>query len=94
MGAYVSNILFGVLFFSLVGLFARNIRRIIRNIKLGTAANRNDQPKKRWLHMARIALGQSKMVRKPLSGLLHVIVYVGFVAVSYTHLTLPTKGYV
>ena len=76
MGAYLSNIFFGVLFFSLVGLFTRNIRRIIRNIKLGTAANRYDQPKKRWLHMARIALGQSKMVRKPLSGLLHVIVYV------------------
>ena len=76
MGAYVSNIFFGVLFFSLVGLFTRNIRRIIRNIKLGTAANRNDQPKKRWLHMARIALGQSKMVRKPLTGLLLSLIHI------------------
>ena len=48
MAAYLSNILFGILFFSLAGLFARNIRRIIRNIRLGTAANRSDQPKKRW----------------------------------------------
>ena len=93
MGAYVSNILFGVLFFSLVGLFARNIRRIIRNIKLGTTANRNDQPKKRWLHMARIALGQSKMVRKPLSGLLHVIVYVGFVVINIELLEIIMDGF-
>jgi len=93
MGAYVSNIFFGVLFFFLVGLFTRNIRRIIRNIKLGTAANRNDQPKKRWLHMARIALGQSKMVRKPLSGLLHVIVYVGFIVINIELLEIVIDGF-
>ena len=93
MGAYLSNIFFGVLFFSLVGLFTRNIRRIIRNIKLGTAANRYDQPKKRWLHMARIALGQSKMVRKPLSGLLHVIVYVGFVVINIELLEIVIDGF-
>ena len=93
MGAYVSNIFFGVLFFSLVGLFTRNIRRIIRNIKLGTAANRNDQPKKRWLHMALIALGQSKMARKPLSGLLHVIVYVGFVVINIELLEIVIDGF-
>lgn len=93
MTAYLSNILFGILFFVLVGLFVRNIRRIIGNIKLGGPANRSDQPKKRWLHMARIALGQSKMVRKPLSGLLHVIVYGGFIVINIELIEIVIDGF-
>jgi len=93
MTAYVPNIAFVIVFFVLVGLFIRNVRRIIRNIKLGNPANRNDQPKKRWLHMARIALGQSKMVRKPISGALHVIVYVGFVVINIELLEIVIDGF-
>jgi heterodisulfide reductase subunit C len=93
MTAYIPNIAFAALFFVLVGLFTRNVRRIIRNIKLGRSANRSDQPKKRWLHMARIALGQSKMVRKPLSGALHVIVYVGFIVINIELLEIIVDGF-
>ncbi len=93
MTSYIPNIAFAVLFVVLVGLFTRNVRRIIRNIKLGKSANRSDQPKKRWLHMARIALGQSKMVRKPLSGALHVIVYVGFVVINIELLEIVLDGF-
>jgi hypothetical protein len=93
MSAYIPNITFAVLFFVLVGLFARNVRRIVRNIKLGTSTNRSDQPKNRWLHMARVALGQSKMVRKPLSGALHVIVYVGFVVINIELLEIILDGF-
>ncbi|MGB0273766.1 MAG: 4Fe-4S dicluster domain-containing protein [Flavobacteriaceae bacterium] len=93
MSAYIPNIAFAVLFFALVGLFVRNVRRIIRNIKLGKPANRSDQPKKRWLHMTRIALGQSKMVRKPLSGALHVIVYVGFIVINIELLEIIIDGF-
>ncbi|MDA0779242.1 MAG: (Fe-S)-binding protein [Bacteroidetes bacterium] len=93
MTSYIPNIAFAVLFVVLVGLFTRNVRRIIRNIKLGKSANRLDQPKKRWLHMARIALGQSKMVRKPLSGALHVIVYVGFVVINIELLEIVLDGF-
>ena len=93
MTAYIPNIAFAVLFVVLVGLFTRNVRRIIRNIKLGNATNRSDQPKKRWLHMARIALGQSKMVRKPLSGALHVIVYVGFIVINIELLEIILDGF-
>ena len=93
MTAYIPNIAFAVLFVVLVGLFTRNVRRIIRNIQLGNATNRSEQPKKRWLHMARIALGQSKMVRKPLSGALHVIVYVGFIVINIELLEIILDGF-
>jgi heterodisulfide reductase subunit C len=93
MSAVLPNIAFAIIFFGLVGLFVRNIRRIIRNIKLGTAVNPSDQPKKRWLHMAKIALGQSKMVRKPISGLLHVVVYIGFVVINIELLEIIVDGF-
>ena len=93
MSAVLPNVAFAVIFFGLVGLFVRNIRRIIRNIKLGTAVSRSDQPKKRWLHMAKIALGQSKMVRKPISGLLHVVVYIGFVVINIELLEIVVDGF-
>ena len=93
MITYIPNIAFAVLFSLLVGLFVRNVRRIIRNIKLGKPANRSDRPKKRWLHMTRIALGQSKMVRKPLSGALHVIVYIGFIVINIELLEIIIDGF-
>ena len=78
------NIIFSFLLVISLGFFARNIRKLIRVINLGKPVDRSDNPGKRLSNMIRIALGQSKMVSKPISGALHVI------AVSYTHLTLPT----
>ena len=42
--------------------------------------------------MAKIALGQSKMVKKPLSGLMHVAVYVGFVIINIEVLEIIIDG--
>ena len=42
--------------------------------------------------MARIALGQSKMVRRPIAGFLHVIVYVGFVLINIELLEIVVDG--
>jgi len=42
--------------------------------------------------MAMIALGQSKMVKRPISGLLHVIVYVGFVIINIEVLEIIIDG--
>ena len=78
---YLSSILFAVVFFVAIGLFTRNIRRIIRNTNLGQT-DRSDQKSTRWKHMTRVALGQSKMVVRPIAGLLHIIVYVGFVVIN------------
>ena len=42
--------------------------------------------------MARIALGQSKMVRRPISGLLHIIVYLGFIIINIEVLEIVIDG--
>ena len=90
---YLSSILFAVVFFVAIGVFMRNTRRIIRNINLGRKTDRSDQKSKRWKHMIRLALGQSKMVVRPIAGLLHIIVYVGFVVINIELLEIVLDGF-
>jgi hypothetical protein len=79
---YLSNIIFALVLAAGIGYFASNIRKIIRNVKLGREVDRSDRKRERWSQMAKIALGQSKMVKRPIAGFLHVVVYVGFVVIN------------
>ena len=89
---YLDNILFAIILCLGFGFFAVNIQKIIRNIKLGRDINRSDNPSARWGNMALIALGQSKMVKRPIAGLLHIIVYVGFVIINVEVLEIIIDG--
>ncbi len=66
--------------------------RIKRNIYLGRKVDRSDHTSERWRNMARIALGQSKMVKRPIAGLLHIVVYVGFVLINIELLEIIVDG--
>ena len=89
---YLDNIFFAVILGLGVGFFSINFKKIIRNIKLGQDVNRSDNSNLRWKNMAMIALGQSKMVKKPIAGLLHVIVYIGFVVINLEVLEIIIDG--
>ncbi|MCH1418485.1 MAG: (Fe-S)-binding protein [Flavobacteriaceae bacterium] len=88
------NIIFILLLLTAAGFFAKNVGRIKRNIYLGKSIDRTDQPKERWGNMARIALGQSKMVKRPIAGILHVVVYVGFILINIELLEIVVDGIV
>ena len=90
--SYLDNILFAIFLILGFGYFYFNIKKIFRNINLGIDVNRKDNPKQRLINMAKIALGQSKMVKKPVAGLLHVIVYVGFVIINIELLEIIIDG--
>lgn len=90
--SYLDNILFAITLILGFGYFYFNIKKIIRNINLGIDVNRKDNPKQRWMNMAMIAIGQSKMVKKPISGALHVIVYVGFIIINIELLEIIIDG--
>ncbi len=89
---YLPQLLFVLAFAFAIGFFVRNIRRMIRNIKLGKSIDRSDQPRKRWAHMARIALGQSKMVVRPVAGIMHIFVYVGFILINIEIIEIVIDG--
>ncbi len=86
------NILFVLALILGIGYFARNIRKIIRNIRLGKAADVTGPTAERWKNMARIALGQQKMVVRPVSGFLHIIVYLGFIIINIEVLEIIIDG--
>lgn len=89
---YIPNVLFLVALILGIGYFTRNIRKIIRNIKLGHAVDVSDRKSERWGNVLRIALGQSKMVKRPVSGFLHLIVYIGFVIINIEVLEIIIDG--
>lgn len=90
--SYLDNILFAILLIVGFGFFASSVKKIIRNINLGVDVNRKDNSKARWKNMALIALGQSKMVRRPVAGILHIFVYVGFIIINIELLEIIIDG--
>tara|TARA_R110002072_G_scaffold132220_2_gene272300 strand:- start:4649 stop:5962 length:1314 start_codon:yes stop_codon:yes gene_type:complete len=89
---YLPNILFAILLVLGLGFFAKNVKKLIRNIKLGQNVDVSDNKSQRWKNMAMIALGQSKIVRRPISGFLHVIVYLGFIIINIEVLEIIIDG--
>jgi len=89
---FLPNILFSVILIAGIVFFIRNIKRIVRNIRLGRSEDRSDHAELRWKQMAKIALGQSKMGKRPVSALLHLIVYVGFIIINIELLEIVLDG--
>jgi heterodisulfide reductase subunit C/HAMP domain-containing protein len=88
----LSTIFFAILLIIGFGCFTINVKKLIRNIKLGKDVNRSDNSAERWKNMAMVALGQSKMVKKPIAALLHIIVYIGFVIINIELLEIIIDG--
>ncbi|MEJ6735581.1 MAG: (Fe-S)-binding protein [Flavobacteriales bacterium] len=88
----ISIIVFIVLIVVAIVLFAKNVRRIIRNIKLGKDLDRKDRKKERLSLMARVAIGQSKMNTRPIVSILHFVVYAGFIIINIEVLEIVLDG--
>ncbi|WP_282629369.1 (Fe-S)-binding protein [Empedobacter sedimenti] len=89
---YIPNVIFLLIMIGSIWFFAQNVKRLIRNIKLGKEIDRFDHPAERWKTMARVALGQGKMTVRPLAGILHIFVYVGFVLINIEVLEIMIDG--
>ncbi|EJL73630.1 (Fe-S)-binding protein [Chryseobacterium populi] len=89
---YIDNIIFLILLVAGFGLFAKSLQKIYRNIRLGREINRSNNKSERWETMARVAMGQSKMVTRPVAGILHLFVYVGFVIINIELVEIVVDG--
>jgi len=88
----ISQILFIAITIAACAFFSFNLKKVIRNIKLGKNTDRSDQPGKRLKTMLKVALGQTKMVVRPIPAALHFIVYVGFVIINIEVLEIMIDG--
>lgn len=88
----ISAIVFLLLFAASVWLFSKNILKIRRNILLGKELDRSDNPALRWKTMLLVAIGQGKMLTRPISATMHILVYVGFVLINIEVLEMLVDG--
>ncbi len=88
----IGQFIFLVLLATAGTLFARRIRQISRNIKLGQDVDRSDRAGERWSTMARVAMGQSKMVVRPVAGIMHIVIYAGFILINIEVLEILIDG--
>lgn len=92
MISYIDNILFVTVLILTIFLFSNNFKKILNNIRLGRAENRSDKPILRLKNMFRVAFGQGKMIRRPIAGILHLIVYIGFIIINIELLEIIVDG--
>ena len=90
--SFIPNILFAIILILGIGYFSRNVKKLRRNINLGQDVDVSDNRSQRLKNMTMIALGQSKMNRRPVAGIMHLIVYVGFVVINIEVLEIIIDG--
>ena len=89
----MSSLFFIVLLFTAIGFFAYNVRKIKRNILLGKKeVSFESSAEERWKNMSLVALGQSKMLSRPVAGILHILVYAGFILINIEVLEIVLDG--
>lgn len=88
----IAQIIFIILLAVAIYLFAQNAGKVRRNILLGRDTDRSDQPARRWKVMAEVALGQTKMTKRPVAAILHFFIYVGFVIINLEVLEIMIDG--
>ena len=92
MAHLIGQVAFALLLGTAVFLFARRIREVRRNIQLGRDVDLTDRKSERWATMARVALGQSKMVVRPVAGVMHILIYAGFILINIEVLEILVDG--
>ena len=88
----IAQILFILLAGISVFIFAKKAREITANIKLGRDEDISGNRGARWKNVLLLALGQKKMFRYPLVGIMHFVVYAGFVIINIEVLEIVLDG--
>lgn len=79
---YLLQILFAIVLISAAVFFTRNVRKIRRNIMLGKPIGPVSNTRERWMNVLKVAIGQGKMTVRPIPGILHIMIYAGFLIVN------------
>ncbi|MEO5673624.1 MAG: (Fe-S)-binding protein [Chitinophagales bacterium] len=95
----IEQILFVLVLATAVFFFTKNVRKIIRNIRLGRdeqigeiGSDSKPDTMRRIGVLFRVALGQSKMLTKPVAGFFHIIIYAGFIIINTEILDILIDG--
>src|SRR6476659_8116525 len=88
----LQQILFIILTGGAILLFAKKATEIYRNINLGRDEDISGKQGERWKNVLLLALGQKKMFRYPLVGIMHFLIYAGFIIINIEVLEIVLDG--
>ena len=89
----LKNIIFILLFLSAIGFFIYNLNRLIKKISVGQNENRSDKIGERIKNVITIAFGQSKLLRDPVAGTIHFLIFWGFVLFLFAVIEIIIQGF-
>ncbi|GAB4048350.1 4Fe-4S dicluster domain-containing protein [Spirosoma litoris] len=88
----IQQILFVAALAATAWYIAKRVRLIARAINLGRSENRSDHPDERLKTMLLVAFGQKKMFTNLLVGIMHFVIYAGFLIVNIEVLEIILDG--
>ncbi len=88
----LQQILFILLTGGAIFLFSTKAKQIYRNINLGRDEDISANRAERWRNVLLLALGQKKMFRYPLVGIMHFFIYAGFIIINIEVLEIVLDG--
>src|ERR1700739_4791393 len=88
----IQQIAFIILVVVAIFLFTKKVREIVANIRLGRNEDIAGNSKERWRNVLLLALGQKKMFRYPLVGVMHFFIYAGFIIINIEVLEIVLDG--
>ncbi|MEY4611206.1 MAG: hypothetical protein RL246_1525 [Bacteroidota bacterium] len=88
----VSQLFFIGLLVGMGYLIANRFRWIAASIHMTQPVPMNDQPSLRWKRVFLLAFGQKKMFQKPIVGIFHFLIYIGFVLINVEILEIILDG--
>ncbi|MFN8665754.1 MAG: (Fe-S)-binding protein [Gemmatimonadaceae bacterium] len=90
----MSHVAFAFVLALALAFFSYNAQRLVRYLRIGRDDNRlNDLPRRVW-NLLRIGIAQTKILRDPLAGPVHALVFWGFLVLQVGALEIIAQGLV
>ncbi|HEU4643022.1 MAG TPA: (Fe-S)-binding protein [Gemmatimonadaceae bacterium] len=86
------NVIFLVVVVVAAGFFSYNVQRLLAYLRLGQPDDRFDHPLQRLKNVAVIALAQKKLLRDPVAGVMHALIFWGFCVLTAGTIELILQG--
>ncbi len=90
----LANGVFAVILVVALGFFTKSALRLNRWLRVGKPEVRTDHPDVRTKNLLLIGIGQSKILRDPIGGMMHALVFWGFCVLGLGTLEIMIQGLV
>ncbi len=89
----IKNFIFIVVFIASFTFLGFNIKRLLSYLSVGKKDNRFDNIPLRIKNVLKVAIGQSKILREPIAGTIHVLIFWGFLLFLFAVIEAILQGF-